>query len=106
MQRTGSTARATEEHFVGTMPAGTLPPAGGVSPPPGIQTRRLSAVEGTAESDSLLPKYDPQSTFAKKEAARSRSAESAIHLIPVILITCAFILWFFSNPRKPFELPT
>ncbi|KAB2622832.1 hypothetical protein D8674_025014 [Pyrus ussuriensis x Pyrus communis] len=44
-----------------------------------------------------LPTYDPRSHVAKRERRRVRSAENAIHLIPVLLVLCAIILWFFSN---------
>ncbi|XP_050227202.1 uncharacterized protein LOC126676912 [Mercurialis annua] len=47
-----------------------------------------------------LPTYDPLSHVAKKERSRLRSAENAIHLIPLVLVLCAIILWFFSNPQS------
>ncbi|CAL5359758.1 unnamed protein product [Camellia sinensis] len=49
-------------------------------------------------SDQQLPTYNPQSQVAKKERTRLRSAETAVHLIPLFLILCAIVLWFFSNP--------
>ncbi|XP_072958391.1 uncharacterized protein [Typha angustifolia] len=45
-----------------------------------------------------LPTYDPQSDVAKKEATRARFAESMVHAIPLVLILCAAVLWFFSYP--------
>ncbi|XP_073007767.1 uncharacterized protein [Typha latifolia] len=45
-----------------------------------------------------LPTYDPQSDVAKKEATRARFAESMVHVIPLVLILCAAVLWFFSYP--------
>ncbi|KAA8526018.1 hypothetical protein F0562_007882 [Nyssa sinensis] len=45
-----------------------------------------------------LPTYNPQSHVAKKERIRLRSAETAVHVIPLLLVLCAIILWFFSNP--------
>ncbi|WCJ25801.1 hypothetical protein M5689_007660 [Euphorbia peplus] len=45
-----------------------------------------------------LPTYDPLSQVAKKEKSRLRSAENAIHLIPLIVLLCAAFLWFFSTP--------
>lgn len=38
------------------------------------------------------------SHLAKKERSRFRSAENSIHLIPVLLVLCAIVLWFFSSP--------
>ncbi|EEF30595.1 conserved hypothetical protein [Ricinus communis] len=52
-----------------------------------------------ADKEQLqLPTYDPLSHVAKKERSRLRSAENAIHLIPLVLVLCAIILWFFSSP--------
>ncbi|PRQ18344.1 hypothetical protein RchiOBHm_Chr7g0204931 [Rosa chinensis] len=48
--------------------------------------------------DQDLPTYDPLSHAAKRERSRIKSAENAIHLIPLVLALCAIILWFFSNP--------
>ncbi|KAK3026401.1 hypothetical protein RJ639_041413 [Escallonia herrerae] len=49
------------------------------------------------EADEL-PLYETFSDAAKKERARFKLAENAIHLIPLVLLLCAFVLWFFSNP--------
>ncbi|CAN1834813.1 hypothetical protein LINPERHAP1_LOCUS34207 [Linum perenne] len=54
----------------------------------------------SASSFSLLPTYDPASHAAKKEKSRLRSAENAVHFIPLILIASAVILWFFSDPES------
>lgn len=44
-----------------------------------------------------LPHYDPRSGFGKKEGSwRSESAEKWIHVIPVIVLFCLFVLWWFS----------
>ncbi|XP_060207426.1 uncharacterized protein LOC132635170 isoform X2 [Lycium barbarum] len=45
-----------------------------------------------------LPTFNPQSHVAKKERNRLRSAENAIHVIPLILVLSAIILWVFSSP--------
>ncbi|KAA8533915.1 hypothetical protein F0562_031432 [Nyssa sinensis] len=45
-----------------------------------------------------LPLYEPLSEVAKKERTRVIHAENAVHIIPFVLVLCAFILWFFSNP--------
>lgn len=45
-----------------------------------------------------LPTYDPQSETAKKEALRARFAENMVHVIPLVIVFCALVLWFFSYP--------
>ena len=75
---------------------GNQPPGGGGGLAGGMPARRMSA----ADTDSLLPKYDPQSNFSRREVSRSRSAEKAIHIIPVFLVFCALILWMFSTPPR------
>ncbi|KAK7278568.1 hypothetical protein RJT34_23600 [Clitoria ternatea] len=49
-----------------------------------------------------LPTYDPIAELAKKERARVKFAENAVHLIPFVLIFCTIILWLFSNPDVGF----
>jgi hypothetical protein len=61
------------------------------SSPPGL---RLS---NSNESNDPLPVYDPIVEMAKKERARVKFAENAVHLIPFVLLLCALTLWFFSN---------
>ncbi|KAH7549671.1 hypothetical protein JRO89_XS13G0064800 [Xanthoceras sorbifolium] len=51
----------------------------------------------SADTDKELPTYDPLSQLAKKERSRLRFAEKAIHVIPLVVVLCAVILWFFSN---------
>lgn len=50
------------------------------------------------DTDQQLPTYDPRSDVAKKERSRIRFAENAIHAIPLLLVFCAVVLWFFSKP--------
>ncbi|KAJ1396633.1 hypothetical protein SESBI_32387 [Sesbania bispinosa] len=45
-----------------------------------------------------LPTYDPIAELAKRERARVKFAENAVHVIPFVLLVCAIILWLFSNP--------
>ncbi|KAG1335575.1 hypothetical protein COCNU_03G016940 [Cocos nucifera] len=68
-------------------------------------------VSTTASRKSLveideLPTLDPQSDIGKKEALRARLAENAVHVIPVVLVLCAVLLWFFSNPPTGSESRT
>ncbi|KAI0522883.1 hypothetical protein KFK09_005272 [Dendrobium nobile] len=50
-----------------------------------------------------LPIYNSQLEIAKKESARLRFAENMVHLIPVVIIVCAMVLWIFSNPAIEME---
>ncbi|KAF8396654.1 hypothetical protein HHK36_018278 [Tetracentron sinense] len=44
--------------------------------------------------------YDPRSNPGKKETSRRRLSgdEKWIHIIPLIVFLCMFILWWFSHP--------
>ncbi|KAK8959060.1 hypothetical protein KSP40_PGU007909 [Platanthera guangdongensis] len=78
MHRSASSTRVSDEYY---MTAGQA-----------VATRSAMDIEH-------LPMYDPQLEIAKKETARLRLAENTVHLIPVIIIICAMLLWFFSNPE-------
>ncbi|CAN1241908.1 hypothetical protein LINPERPRIM_LOCUS5154 [Linum perenne] len=41
--------------------------------------------------------YDPIVEMAKKDKTR-HFAERAVHVIPLVLLVCGLILWFFCNP--------
>ncbi|KAL9275824.1 hypothetical protein AKJ16_DCAP21134 [Drosera capensis] len=53
---------------------------------------------GGGSGSHHLPVYNPNSHASKKENSRLRSAENAVHFIPLVLVGCAVILWFCSNP--------
>ncbi|KAJ0971252.1 hypothetical protein J5N97_019211 [Dioscorea zingiberensis] len=76
MHRSASTTRASDEYLVSMAQGGS---------------------RSVMEMDQL-PTYDPQSEAAKKEILRARFAQNMVHLIPLVLIFCALVLWFFSNP--------
>ncbi|KAI6707406.1 hypothetical protein NL676_010368 [Syzygium grande] len=61
---------------------------------------RCSRRTGERDDDrrEQLPTCDPLSHAARKERSRLRSAENAVHAIPLLLVLCAFLLWFFSGP--------
>ena len=61
------------------------------SPSPGLRS-------SSTHDANALPTYDPIAELAKKEFARVRFAENAVHVIPFVIFACAIILWFFSNP--------
>ncbi|XP_004309019.1 PREDICTED: uncharacterized protein LOC101300771 [Fragaria vesca subsp. vesca] len=85
MHRSASWSRADEYY------------ASAAKGPPGLRMS-VSFFQG---SDSQLPVYDPPiAELAKKEKARVKFAENAVHIIPFVLLLCAFILWFFSNPTE------
>ncbi|KAG8387751.1 hypothetical protein BUALT_Bualt02G0053900 [Buddleja alternifolia] len=45
-----------------------------------------------------LPLYNRISGDGNREIPSSRRAEKLVHLIPVVLLLCLFILWWFSYP--------
>ncbi|KAI4327175.1 hypothetical protein L6164_019667 [Bauhinia variegata] len=59
-----------------------------------------SSLRASMNGEQQLPTYDPLSHVAQRERSRLRSAEKAIHLVPLLLIFCAIILWFFSSPGE------
>ncbi|CAN8264754.1 unnamed protein product [Cochlearia groenlandica] len=42
---------------------------------------------------------NPSEEMLKKEKSHVKFAEKAIHIIPLVLVTCALVLWLFSNPN-------
>ncbi|XP_030533541.1 uncharacterized protein LOC115743083 [Rhodamnia argentea] len=91
MQRSSSARRVSE-----------APPP----PPPttttASQSRRSRTREGDDRRREQLPTCDPLSHAARKERSRLRSAENAVHAIPLLLVLCAFLLWLFSSPGSEF----
>ncbi|KAJ4708326.1 Transmembrane protein [Melia azedarach] len=86
MHRSSSTSRASDEFLVNMLPASV--------------TMGSPTLKTVASDD--LPIYDhPISDATKKEMAMHHKSmgENAIHLIPLVLILCAFILWLFSHPE-------
>lgn len=77
MYRSSSSARVSEEFFFNS-------------------SSNLKSTISTETEE--LPTFNPQSHVAKKERNRLRSAENAIHLIPLILLLSAIVLWVFSSP--------
>jgi ABC-type uncharacterized transport system permease subunit len=65
-----------------------------------INTWQENRTKMETEQQQHLPTYDPLSHVAKKELSRIRSAQKAVHLIPLLVLLCAIILWFFSSPTK------
>ncbi|CAN7115537.1 unnamed protein product [Brassica rapa subsp. narinosa] len=62
------------------------------APSPSPSPPRIQSDTDSEDVQLLLPRYDPNSYPGKKDKTRLRSAENAIHFIPLILIICALIL--------------
>lgn len=94
MHRSGSNTRVSDEFY-----------SSDVTPVVTGRTSFTGGGGGQRSSLDQLPKYNPQSEIAKKEAVKLKSAENVVHFIPLVLIVCALILWFFSTPRKYIYYP-
>ncbi|KAL4602345.1 hypothetical protein ACB092_10G046600 [Castanea dentata] len=88
MHRSSSTSRVSSELFSSQSQSQTY-----------SSSSSSSDNDQQDEQELLLPTYDPLSHVAKKQLSRLRSAQSAVHLIPLVLLLCAIILWFFSTPE-------
>ncbi|XP_073107157.1 uncharacterized protein [Elaeis guineensis] len=86
MHRSASTSRTSEEYYMSMTTGGG---GKGLSSSPGYRS--------SLDVDHL-PTYDPLSDAAKKDGGRARFAENMVHLIPLVIIFCAMVLWFFSHP--------
>ncbi|KAG6417945.1 hypothetical protein SASPL_120142 [Salvia splendens] len=56
----------------------------------------FSSPKGKIEEAANLPLYKRNSSVGKKENLKSRLPEKLVHLIPVAVLLCFFILWCFS----------
>ncbi|KAF5749662.1 hypothetical protein HS088_TW04G01635 [Tripterygium wilfordii] len=59
----------------------------------------VSPVKVAASPD--LPMYNTTLPDGSKKDIQKSQGERAIHFIPLILLVCALILWFFSYPLHP-----
>ncbi|XP_027103101.1 uncharacterized protein [Coffea arabica] len=84
MYRSASTNRVTDDHFNYLSPAAS--------------SKVSTALRALSLETNELPVYEPLSEASKKERSRAKFAENAVHIIPLVLLLCAFILWVFSNP--------
>ncbi|KAH6809403.1 hypothetical protein C2S51_027186 [Perilla frutescens var. frutescens] len=63
-----------------------------------------SALKGFDSSQDLLADYDDKAVVSddisknKDVPVKSTFGERAVHLIPLVLIFCGLVLWWFSNP--------
>ena len=61
------------------------------------------ALRALALEANELPQYETSSfpsTPKKDKLGRVRFSEKAVHLIPLVLMFCALVLWFLSNPGE------
>ncbi|XP_022923373.1 uncharacterized protein LOC111431091 [Cucurbita moschata] len=59
---------------------------------------RSSSVSSGLESDVFLPTFNPFSHAAAKKRRHLKLARIFVHFIPFVVIFCAVVLWFFSDP--------
>ncbi|KAI3865511.1 hypothetical protein MKX03_019663 [Papaver bracteatum] len=87
MHRSASTSRASEEFLINLSP--------GTKGSPGM-------IMKTAAADiDKIPIYNLLGSdvgATSKKDSHVKPGENVVHLIPVILVLCAFILWIFSHP--------
>ncbi|XP_020552345.1 uncharacterized protein LOC110012582 [Sesamum indicum] len=62
-------------------------------PPQIPQSRAMFFQRRRAERGPILPLHN-------KENLGLRSSEVAVHFIPILVLSCLFILWWFSHPVK------
>ncbi|GAV61316.1 hypothetical protein CFOL_v3_04843 [Cephalotus follicularis] len=91
MQRSSSTPRVSDDDFF-------------IKSSPSLKQSSINTTNRDQDQDQhhqqQLPTYNPLSHVALKDHSRLRSAENFIHIIPIVLLLCAIILWFFSNPEQ------
>lgn len=91
MYRSVSTSRVSENYYNNNSTSAASSPK--VSP--SVRALSLEANEIPLYEQTVLL----SSEISKKERnTRPKFAENAVHFIPFVLLSCAFILWFFSNP--------
>ncbi|XP_010259170.1 PREDICTED: uncharacterized protein LOC104598687 [Nelumbo nucifera] len=88
MHRSASATRVSDEFFIQHS-----------SPPSSSKASQTHNVKTAFDDINEIPTYNPLSDAAKKEKQRIKFAENAVHVIPFVLLLCALILWFFSNPE-------
>ncbi|KAG2673655.1 hypothetical protein I3843_13G089600 [Carya illinoinensis] len=57
---------------------------------------KRSPIRRKDDTGGCLPLYNPGSPKRETPRSRTRVAEKWIHVIPVIVLLCFFILWWFS----------
>ncbi|KAL0547225.1 hypothetical protein IC582_017153 [Cucumis melo] len=91
MYRSASWNRFSDEYYSHSAP----------SSKPGQSLRLSSSFD---QGNNELPMNDPVTEMVKREKARVKFAENAVHVIPFVLLICGIVLWFFSNPEVDVEM--
>ncbi|KAF7133477.1 hypothetical protein RHSIM_Rhsim09G0189200 [Rhododendron simsii] len=68
------------------------------SPPSSSSSKASAALRALSLEADELPVLEPLSEVYKKEKSRIKFGETVVHIIPFVLLFCALVLWFFSNP--------
>ncbi|KAK9060987.1 hypothetical protein SSX86_018167 [Deinandra increscens subsp. villosa] len=89
MFRSVSTSRVSDDTYYSIY--SHSPTSKAVSP--ALRALALEANELPQNESSL-----PFSTAKKDKLGRTRFSEKSVHIIPLILLLCALVLWLFSNP--------
>lgn len=89
MHRSASWNRFSDDYFKHATSSSSQSPSG-----------HRSSYSVFESNNNSLPTYDPIAELARREKARVRLAENVVHVIPLVLLVCAFILWIFSNPGE------
>lgn len=71
------------------------------SPPSSSSSSSSAALRALSLEADELPVLEPMSEVYKKEKSRIKFGETVVHIIPFVLLFCALVLWFFSNPGNP-----
>ncbi|KAI4325390.1 hypothetical protein MLD38_030795 [Melastoma candidum] len=67
-----------------------------VAPPMASHILRTASYH-SGDYDHELPTFDPILDLVRKENPRAKFVENAVHVIPLVLLLCAILLWFFSG---------
>ncbi|KAL2470418.1 Protein kinase superfamily protein [Abeliophyllum distichum] len=62
------------------------------------QAKLQLSIRRKLEGSQVLPLYNRRSGNARREISASRLSQKLIHLIPVLVLLCLFILWWFCYP--------
>ncbi|CAK9325032.1 unnamed protein product [Citrullus colocynthis] len=89
MYRSASWNRFSDEYYSHSSP----------SPAPSSKPGQSLRLSSSFDHGNELPTNDPVAEIVKREKARVKFAETAVHVIPLVLLLCAVVLWFFSNPE-------
>ncbi|KAI3997231.1 hypothetical protein MKX01_009075 [Papaver californicum] len=90
MHRSASTSRASEKLLINLSP--------GTKGSPGMMIKSAAAdIDKIPIYNQLIGGSDHVGATSKKDS-HVKPVENVVHLIPVILVLCALILWVFSYP--------